>query len=357
MEVIKGKIKGREAARRLGCSVRTIKRYKSKYLREGPERLKDKRGGNNRKIFDKEERWIVRCKLEGKHRSARFIRDKLMLPVHKETVRLVLARHHLNRISLPPVKKVERFEAKKANELWQIDIMGKTYFPLIGTLYLICSIDDHSRFIPYGQWFYRKFGINVYQVMYKSFVKYGLPEAILSDKGSQFKASKEGGEANYEWYAHNLGIELIFAKKARTKGKIEALFRFIQRDFVLENVKLTSIKEVNEAFSGWLNSYNFSHEHEGINMQCPADLYTHSLRKLTPDELEFILIHEEPRRVRRTASITYYGHYYRVPEEYINRRVWTKLKGSTLIIECGGEAIARYKVRQERYQDIPKNQL
>jgi hypothetical protein len=98
-----------------------------------------------------------------------------MLSIHEETVRRVLVRHHLSRISLPPVKRIERFEAEEANDLWQIDIMGKTYFPLIGDLYLICSIDDHSRFIPYGQWFYRKFGINLYQVMYQSFVKYGLP--------------------------------------------------------------------------------------------------------------------------------------------------------------------------------------
>jgi len=81
------------------------------------------------------------------------------------------------------------------------------------------------------------------------------------------------------------------------------------------------------------------------------------LRRLTPEELEFILVHEEPRRVRKTGAITYYGHYYRVPDEYIKRTVWTKLKGSTLIIECGGEVIARHKVREERYQDVPKNQL
>jgi len=308
-------------------------------------------------LTEKDERRIVQYKLEGKHRSARFIRDKLGLSVHRETVRLVLVRHHLNHISLPPVKRIERFEAKEPNGLWQIDIMGRTYFPLIGNLYLICSIDDHSRFIPYGQWFYRQFGINVYQVMYHSFVKYGLPEAILSDRGSQFKASRKGGEANYQWYAHNLGIELKYAERARTKGKIEALFRFIQRDFVLENIKLASIKEVNECFSRWLKDYNFSHEHEGINKQCPADLYTPSLRRLTPKELEFILVHEEPRRVRKTGAITYYGHYYRVPDKYIKRTVWTKLKGSTLMIECGGEIIARHEVREERYKDVPKNQL
>lgn len=346
-----------EATQQLGCSIRTVQRYRERYLKEGPGSLKDRRRGNNKKLSDKDERRIVRCKLEGKHRSARFIRDKLQLSVHSETVRLVLVRHHLSRISLPPVKRIQRFVAKEPNDLWQIDIMGKTYFPLIGDLYLICAIDDHSRFIPYGQWFYRQFGINVYQVMYKSFVKYGLPRAILSDRGVQFKARQEKGEANYQWYSQNLGIEVKYAMKARTKGKIEGLFRFIQRDFVLENIKLTSIKRVNEAFKGWLEKYNFAHEHEGINKQCPADLYTPSLRKLSRDELEFILIHEEPRRVRRSAAITYYGHFYRVPEDYIDRRVWTKLKGSTLIIECGGEVIARYQLRSEKYQDIPKGQL
>lgn len=136
----------------------------------------------------------------------------------------MLVKNHLNRISLPPVKRIERFEANEPSDLWQIDIMGKTYFPLIGDLYLICSLDDHSCFIPYGQCFYRQLGINVYQVMYHSFIKYGLPKAILSDRAGHFKASREGGEANYQWYAKNLGIELKYAQKTRTKGKIDRRF-------------------------------------------------------------------------------------------------------------------------------------
>ncbi len=281
----------------------------------------------------------------------------MKLLIHRETIRRVLARHHLSRITLPPVKAVERFEAAEPNDLWQIDIMGKTHFPLAGDLFLICAIDDHSRFIPYGQWFYRQYGINVYQVMYNAFIRYGLPDAILSDRGPQFKPTGRAGEANYQWYAHRLGIKLLYGKKPQTKGKIEGLFRFIQRDFVLENVHQTSIKDINEAFRQWLDDYNFNHEHEGINKQCPADLYTASLRRLTREDLDFILVHEEPRRVLKTGAITYYGHYYRVPDEYIKRRVWTKLKGTNLAIECGGEVIAKHTLREERYQDVPKDQL
>jgi hypothetical protein len=39
------------------------------------------------------------------------------------------------------------------------------------------------------------------------------------------------------------------------------------------------------------------------------------------------------------------------------RRVWKKLKGTNLIIECGGNVIARHALREERYQDVPKDQL
>lgn len=355
--MLQGKLKIREAKEKLRCSRRTLERYRARFLREGPDGLQDRRQGHNIKVAETEEKRIVACKLEGKHRSARFIRDKLELLLHRETVRRVLVRHHLNRITLPPVKRVERFEAAHPNDLWQIDIMGKTDFPLIGELYLVCAIDDHSRFIPYGQWFYRQYGINIYQVMYKAFIRFGLPEALLSDKGPQFKPTSRPGEAQYQWYARQLGIDPVYGKKAQTKGKIEGLFRFVQRDFVLENVHLTAIRDVNEAFWRWLDDYNFNHEHEGINKQCPADLYTKSLRRLTHEELEFILVHEEPRRVLKTAAITYYGHYYRVPDQYIKRRVWTKLNGNNLTIECGGEVIARHTLREERYQDVPKDQL
>jgi len=49
----------------------------------------------------------------------------------------------------------------------------------------------------------------------------------------------------------------------------------------------------------------------------------------------------------RTGCISYYGQFYRVPDRYIGRRVWTLLKGDTLTIECGREVIGRYKVKTD----------
>ena len=40
-----------------------------------------------------------------------------------------------------------------------------------------------------------------------------------------------------------------------------------------------------------------------------------SSRKVRPQELEFILVHEESRKVLMIAGITCYGQHYRGPDE------------------------------------------
>jgi hypothetical protein len=97
--------------------------------------------------------------------------------------------------------------------------------------------------------------------------------------------------------------------------------------------------------------YDWKHRHRGLNGDSPADHYVKSQRRPTAEELELLLIHEEPRKVTRTGHISYYGQFYRVPDAYIGRRVWTVLKGETLKIESGKEVIARYKVKTDYLKD------
>jgi len=70
-----------------------------------------------------------------------------------------------------------------------------------------------------------------------------------------------------------------------------------------------------------------------------------SLRQPTAEDLELLLIHEEPRKVMRDGCISYYGQTYRVPDGYNGRRVWTILKGETLRIEYGKEVVGCYRIQ------------
>jgi transposase len=346
-EVLVGQVTHGAAAAVLDVSKRTVRRYLHRYRHAGAEGLRDRRGGPRPRLSAAQEAAIVAAKRAGPHRSARKIRNLLQLPVSREAVRQVLVRHGLARLGLPPVKPVQRFAAAAPNALWQLDIMGKVRFPLIGDLYLILALDDHSRFILAGGFFPRKFRIYLFTVMHTAFTRWGLPAALLSDRESHFKPTGPTGEADYQYYARRLGIQPVYARRARTKGKIERLFQFIQRDFVLEYLESTAVGAVNTTFAEWMEAYNFGHESRALDWEAPAARYVPSLRRLRPEELELLLVHEEPRKVARTGTISYYGRPYRVPDAYIGRRVWTRLKGDRLTIQVGRTTVAEYTLDYE----------
>lgn len=124
----------------------------------------------------------------------------------------------------------------------------------------------------------------------------------------------------------------------------------------MKNLHLTSLDAINEAFQRWIGDYNFNHSKKALDRECAAGVYVPSLRRLTAEGLEFFLVHEDPRKVLRTGSITYYEQYYRVPDDYIGRRVWTKLKGEILLIESAQKVIAQYQIKHDRL-DEPMGQF
>jgi hypothetical protein len=93
-----------------------------------------------------------------------------------------------------------------------------------------------------------------------------------------------------------------------------------------------------------MNKYNYKHRSRALQRKTPKSRYRPSENRKSAKELEYLICHEEPRRVHRDGFISYYGNLYRVPYEYIKARVWVKLKGNTLFIECGKKAIAKHKL-------------
>ncbi len=94
--VVCGEIKFKQAAQQLKVTSRTIHNYCSRFLKEGPKGLKDRRSGNHYKLSPLEESAIVSFKTQRPRRSARLIRDRLRLRVSEEAVRLILVKHRLS---------------------------------------------------------------------------------------------------------------------------------------------------------------------------------------------------------------------------------------------------------------------
>ena len=345
LALVNGEITKQQAARLLGCSTRTIERSRIAYRARGRDGLVDHRKSNYHKLTDEQKALIVTVKTKDRWRSARNIRDRLELSVSARTVRNVINAKGLGRENVTRVKPLQRFEARFPNELWQTDIMGKITFPKVGTLYLIATLDDHSRFVLSGRWFRTQGKMNVFQIWYEALSRWGLPDKILQDEGSQYKAKTRFGSADYQWYASALGIELIYAKRAQTKGKIERFWRFVQGDFVREVWNATTVDEVNGYFRGWLARYNYRFTGDSINGETKASKYKPSEKRVSRVELETLLVVEERRRVTRESTISLYGSHYWVPPGYIGCRSWVKVIGNKVIFEANGRVFYKTRIR------------
>lgn len=343
--LLSGKINIPKATNLLSCSRRSIERYRKAFVQKGEVGLKDHRHSNYRKLSEKQKEDIIALKRKDRWRSARNIRDELKLSLSEHQVQRILVAKGLGRENLKRVKAIQRFEAEYPNDLWQTDIMGKIAFKNLGILYLIATLDDHSRFVPAGKWFKTQGKMNVFQIWYESLSKCGLPKAMLQDEGSQYKARTRFGTADYEWYAKQAGIRLIWAHRAETKGKIERFWKFVQGDFVLSVINAKTIEEVNGDFKIWLARYNYVFKSRYFGNITRASRYQPSERKLSQLELQTLLTIEERRKVTRESTISLYGKHYFVPQGYIGCRIWVKIKGNKLLFEANGKVFWKTRLR------------
>jgi transposase InsO family protein len=164
----------------------------------------------------------------------------------------------MSRGILPDKKPIKPFVKKAPNELWQIDYMEDEP-TAIGKVQLVYCLDDYSRSITGGEWFFTKSEGNTLKVLKDAFKNNGLPKAILSDNGSQFKpTSKHEAQTRYQEIMAMLGINTSYSRPyhPQSKGKIERLHSFIQRDFLWEvRDKVRSLEDLNtdDGSDGWLN--------------------------------------------------------------------------------------------------------
>lgn len=353
-KLLSNKIDRREARRLLTCSQRTIRNYILTVTQNGLGALRDKRGGNHRKLSFKQEKELVQVKKDGSWRSARKALEITRINIiGTRQVQKVWVRHNLNRENVERLKPIQRFVAEHPNDLWQADIQGKIRFPFLGDAYLIATIDDHSRFILGGKWFSKQTQMNVFRVWYHCLFRWGLPKAMLQDKGTQYRANTKYGQtgeyaqSTYQFYAKSLGIDLIFAHKARTKGKIEKFWRFAQQDFAREYLGVRSFEELNTAFFKWQIKFNEEFRHSGIGMhqRTPAEVYQPSEKRRPKQELQDLLTITLRRFVYMDSTISLFGKRYKVPAGYIKCRIWLKLRGEKVSLEAMGRTILRFRLK------------
>lgn len=192
-----------------------------------------------------------------------------VLPVCVQGVKLsrtsindVLKKHGLNGYR-NKTKSWKFFRAKKANELWQLDIKGP--FRVEGKRYwFVVCLDDYSRYFILTEQLEHEPTVEEIEEMLMPYIKKYHPENMLTD-------NKPFRDEWDEWCKAN-GIKPLHAHPyyPQDKGKVERGIRNLAEEFVYLLKKFPEwLKGTIKNYRRWFNNKRF---HRGIN-DFPVNLF------------------------------------------------------------------------------------
>ncbi|MFC1833795.1 DDE-type integrase/transposase/recombinase [Thermodesulfobacteriota bacterium] len=236
------------------------------------------------------------------------------------TVYRFLHRHDLMELARHVPEDRRKFEAETPNDLWQVDCM---HGPRVEhenkrrKTYLIAFMDDHSRLVPHGEFFFSESVKSFLIALEGALLTRGLPRKIYSDNGPAFRSH------HVEHTTASLGIALIHARpyKPQGKGKIERFFRTVRAEF-LTGFKGTTLPDINQAFDLWLNEIYHQRKHSSTG-QTPFARFTSKMECLrpAPDNLKDHFRKAARRKTAKDRTISLNGRIFEAPVAMIGKQV------------------------------------
>ncbi|MEL7267381.1 MAG: DDE-type integrase/transposase/recombinase [Planctomycetota bacterium] len=211
------------------------------------------------------------------------------------------------------------FSMQYANQLWQADTMFGPHVNKRQTK-LIAFIDDASRVLCHGEFFFEKNVDSMVTAIRTAFYKRGLPEQLLVDNGSIYCCQE------ITLICARVGCILrhTAVRDAAAKGKIEQFFRRVRDQFLIRNLDLSSLPSLNKQFTQWVEQdYNAS-IHSTLGMK-PIDRFGIDLpriRFLTPSEdTDELFYAQADRQVKKDNTFSFGGKRYETPADLRGKKI------------------------------------
>jgi transposase InsO family protein len=310
---------------------RTIQTWVSLYKQGGTEALRNrprKDKGKHHKIFPEQVREAIEAVLpefqgQSYNKMAvyrRCIERGVLAPgecSQTSFFRLVRTYDLLKPSTQTNNKKRLAFCKANSNEMWQLDTMFGPYVPNGKTktqAKLIAFIDDASRVVPHGEFFFSENTPALIRSLRSALYKRGIPQTLYVDNGSIY-TSKEINQI-----CERTGILLCHTpvRDGAAKGKIERFFRTVRDRFLTRKLDLCSLEALNQQFREWLESDYNAREHSILKMK-PVDRFAMDLgriRFLDPIESNDELFYfEQDRSVRKDNTFQVLGQRFEAPRD------------------------------------------
>ena len=285
--------------------------------------------------FVKEQRVVElreQCGWGAKKLAVLLAQEGQLLPVR--TINRILQRRGLVSKWDAHAPALQRFERSAPNELWQMDGKGK-YRSADGACYPLSILDDHSRYAV-GLFGLPGFTADlVYPCLVRTFECYGVPEAMLMDRGTVWWSTTNG--YGLTWLSVGLieqGIRLHYgrARHPQTQGKVERFHRTLN-EAVRHRGQPEKMAEWPAALEEFRQIYNERRPHEALGLRRPAERYRVSARhyQAQPREWEYPP-GSEVRRLNTQGFLYWQGENWFVCEALAGKRVRVEALAGLLLV-------------------------
>lgn len=259
--------------------------------------------------------------------TATGIRDKMIMDgFMKETDASVatfqrfIRKNNLKGASAPGQKDRKAFEEEFCTGMYQADTLYGPFLTENGMTrrtYCIMILDDKSRMIVGGKFFYQDNSVNFLQVFKEAVASHGIPAKLYVDNGASYKNSQ------LPLICGQLGTVLIHTpvRDGASKGKVERNFRTLRTRFLdtLDTTSIPSIWELNRLLTEYIRTHNTSvHSATGMvpHVRYMEDIFKVRMPK-SRDWLNDCFLYRVKRKVRNDATVLLDKQLYDVPMEYI----------------------------------------
>lgn len=241
--------------------------------------------------------------------------------LRRSTLHRALQKRGLSKrkLKLPEKRDLDRFAADYANDLWQSDMLQGPWLPdplkpnKMRRTYLYAFLDDASRLLLYGRFFFKGDLPALELVFKRSLQRYGKPLRVYYDNGKVYRAN----------HMRLICAELNIHRPIHTQpyrpeghGKIEAFNRFCVTNFIAE-VKASAIRtldELNQALFAFIDVEYNRRRHSELGMS-PKQRWLQDASRiiyLEEEKIRTAFLWREMRTADKTGVIRLFNKKYKV---------------------------------------------
>jgi transposase InsO family protein len=241
------------------------------------------------------------------------------------------------------------FAMQYANELWQGDSL---YGPFVkdntGRMIqsrLIAFLDDASRVLCHGEFFFQENTDALITALKAAFYKRGVPEQMYVDNGGIYTSQE------ITLICARVGCILRHApvRDGSAKGKIERFFRTVREQFLSRQLDLSSLTVLNKQFTLWVEDEYNSSSHSSLGMK-PIDRFALDLKRikfLPPSQVTDELFYtEDERQVKKDNTFSFKSIRYEAPVNLQGKTIQIRFSRTTthpVIIYYKGQRMGEAK--------------